>query len=654
MFILLPILAFGGIFLIMQQHHRHPWRDGLLRTVVLWGVTLTMTTELLSGLRQLTPLGVGFAWLGVIGVCALVIHHYGGLSSWTRPSWRWSLPLFPSILLVGVTWIVVITGILAIASPPNNHDSMRYHMSRVMHWIQHRTVAHYPSHNPEQLYQNPGSGFAIAQFQLLSGGDYLANLVQWGSMVLSLVGVSLIARQLGCDRRGQLLAVVLCATIPMGVLQAASTQNDYVVSLWLVCLTYFTLLMVQVGVTASTAIYMGASLGLAILTKGTAYVYAFPLCLVLLLWTIRQNRRRVWQLGGLAVAIALVLNLGHYLRNLALTGSPLGVEIEAETNSVFSLPVFIASFFKHLSLHADWVRALHLENWIVPTTGLTEKIVTIIHNQLGLDINDPNLLTSQINRFYVPAVSQNEEHSSNPVHLILIGLALLVLISYPSLRKQRHLGIYALVLAAGFFLFSSLFTWSPWRTRLHLPIFVLFSPLIARVFVKSFHPVITGCVAIILLLSIQPWLFQSHFKPILGESSVFSKPRLEQYFLSQRHFQSPYQAAITELKHLNCNRLGIGSQRLWFEYPLWILLKQQGFEVSEIYHVAVENSSNQAQLSSHPISGSVPPPCAILSTRHDSDEDDSTVFTYQNESYQVVWSTLVSEHHGALNLLSIK
>ena len=153
---------------------------------------------------------------------------------------------------------------------------MGYHMSRVMHWIQQGTVAHYPTHNLKQLYQNPGSEFAITQFQLLSGGDYFANSVQWGSMVMSLVGVSLIARQLGCDRRGQLLAVVLCATIPMGILQAASTQNDYVLSLWLVCFTYFSLLIVQAGVTRSTAIYIGASLGLVILSKGTGYIYAFP------------------------------------------------------------------------------------------------------------------------------------------------------------------------------------------------------------------------------------------------------------------------------------------------------------------------------------------------------------------------------------------
>ncbi|TVR05720.1 MAG: 4-amino-4-deoxy-L-arabinose transferase [Phormidium sp. GEM2.Bin31] len=656
MLILLPILAWGSFFLILHQYHRHPWREALLRSMVIWGVTLTVITELLSGLRLFTPLGVGLAWLGVMGISALVIWRYGGRSSWKWPAWRWSVPLFPSILLAGVAWIVAITGILAIASAPNNPDSMRYHMSRVMHWIQHGTVAHYPTHSLKQLYQNPGSEFAIAQLQLLSGGDYFANLVQWGSMVVSLVGVSLITRQLGGDRRGQILAVVLCATIPMGILQSASTQNDYVVSLWLVCFAYFTLLMVQVGVTRSTAIYIGASLGLAILSKGTAYIYAFPACLTLLVWTIRQNRRQVWQLGFLAVAIAVILNLGHYLRNLTFTGSPLGVDVGAETNSLFSLRVFIASFFRHLSLHADWIRALQLERWIVPTTGLTEKVISIIHNQLGLDLHNPDLLSPKSSRFYVPAISQYEDTSGNPIHLILIVFALLLLISRPSLRKQQDLGVYALTLIVGFLIISFLLTWSPWRTRLHLPLFVLFTPLVARIFVKSLHSIMTGCIAIILLLSIQPWLFHNQFKPILGEASLFTMPRLEQYFLSQSHLKIPYQAAMAELDNLDCHRIAIGSERLWFEYPLWILLQRQAVEGegSAIYHVAVDNSSNQSQLSSHPISGGIPPPCAILSIQTDSNDGDDTVFASEYGTYRRAWSTPISDTHGIFQLFSLE
>ncbi|MHC5831404.1 MAG: glycosyltransferase family 39 protein, partial [Nostoc sp.] len=105
--------------------------------------------------------------------------------------------------------------------------------------IQNHTVAHYPTSYTPQLYQNPWSEFVILHFQILSGGDYFANLVQWFSMIGCIIGVSLIARQLGADLRGQVFSAVVTATIPMGILQASSTQNDYVIAFWVVCLAYY-------------------------------------------------------------------------------------------------------------------------------------------------------------------------------------------------------------------------------------------------------------------------------------------------------------------------------------------------------------------------------------------------------------------------------
>ena len=34
---------------------------------------------------------------------------------------------------------------------------------------------------------------------------------------------------------GQILSAVICATIPMGILEGSSTQTDYTTSFWLVC-----------------------------------------------------------------------------------------------------------------------------------------------------------------------------------------------------------------------------------------------------------------------------------------------------------------------------------------------------------------------------------------------------------------------------------
>ena len=216
--------------------------------------------------------------------------------------------------ICGVGVIVVIAGVTAIVAPPNTYDSMTYHLPRMMHWIQHQSVAHYPTHIPRQLHFPPGAEFILTHLHILAGNDRLLNLVQWLGMVGSVVGVSLLAQQFGAAGPGQVVASVVAATLPMGMLQASSTQNDYVVTFWLVCLAYFVLVAIRRpgwGVSAG----VGASLGLALLTKATAYLFAAPLLVWLLVGYGRSMRWHCYRHVLLIAGVVLALNLGHWLRN---------------------------------------------------------------------------------------------------------------------------------------------------------------------------------------------------------------------------------------------------------------------------------------------------------------------------------------------------
>src|SRR4029077_1483632 len=236
----------------------------------LWGVSVTVITEILSAFSLIT-----FGWLVVfwcvvlLGSTSLVIT----LMKRQRlivlsPSVR--LPFRAVPFLSGLVLIVALTGVTALVSPPNNWDSMTYHMSRVVHWIQDRNVSFYPTHILRQDFQNPWAEFAIMHLQILSGGDHFANFVQWFSMIGCLIGVSLLAKQLGGDWQTQLFAAVFAGTIPMGILQSSSTQTDYAVTFWLVCFTYFLISLIRQEQTHwPYALGAGFSLGLAILTKPT-------------------------------------------------------------------------------------------------------------------------------------------------------------------------------------------------------------------------------------------------------------------------------------------------------------------------------------------------------------------------------------------------
>ena len=87
----------------------------------------------------------------------------------------------------------------------------------------------------------PGTEYDILQFQLLSGGDGLANMIEWFSFIGSIIGVSLIARELGAGRKGQFFSAAFCATIPMAILQASNTENHLSTAFGLICFVYFAL-----------------------------------------------------------------------------------------------------------------------------------------------------------------------------------------------------------------------------------------------------------------------------------------------------------------------------------------------------------------------------------------------------------------------------
>ena len=330
----LPLVFFGTAWATLalrrQARGQAPdWRGAFLAASIAWGIVVALGTELLS-IGQILTRG----WL-------VALWSTGILAGLLCMAWQWRqargrpapparqpvrLPRLGLALLSGIALIAAAVALIALVSPPNNWDSMTYHLGRVVHWIQNRSVVFFPTHILRQNQQPPWSEYAVMHFMLLGGGDRLANLVQWFAMAGSVLGVSLIARELGADWRGQLLAAVFAVSLPMGVLQGASTQNDYVLAFWLVCFVFFLLPFVRRGpVSQAMLLAMSASLALALLTKATAYVYAFPFAAVFGWVQLRAVGGRAWLSAAVVmVVVVLLVNGGHYWRNISLFGLPLG------------------------------------------------------------------------------------------------------------------------------------------------------------------------------------------------------------------------------------------------------------------------------------------------------------------------------------------
>ncbi|MBV9893481.1 MAG: hypothetical protein JO020_04865 [Chloroflexi bacterium] len=637
MAVALPILALIAWVVALSQGARS-WRDGVLAGAVAWGVALVAITEVLSLFQALTPIGLTLAWslvLLLVTVC-VARRRASGLAFPPRPV-RHLDPVSVALVVWLTVEVTVLAGI-AIISPPNTWDSMSYHMARLIHWQESGSVAPYPAYVLRQLYMPPGAEFVMLHLQILTGGDALANLVQWAAMLGSVVGVSLIARELGAGRAGQVGAAVFAASLPIGVLEATSTQNDHALAFWLVCTVAFGLrLMTEAsrstaptfgaslrGSSWSTALLFGASLGLALLTKATGYVWAAPLLVWVAASVLLRQRSPGLALVTLSGLVALAINAGMYTRNIEVFGQPLGQTDEGlpslrYLNDTFEPGLFAGTLARDLGINfvaTPWAE-MNMQ---------AEGAVAAFHTWLGVDLTDPRTTWSG-ERFRAQStdLAYNESFASNPVHLVVIGLALVGALGLPRVRATRG-GIYATVVVAGMLLFAALVRWQPWHTRLELPFFVLAAPVVGVV-LERVSTRLTYLAAAALLVYMVPYVISNDTRSLTGARSILTRSRTDQYFTNWPELRPQYLTAIKMLADEGCTRIGFAGYADSWEYPLWALLPG----VQEVQQVDVPNgSANLATRSEQDLQL-----CAVLAL---GPATGAQVIALDGDEYKAVWS----------------
>ncbi|MGV0024563.1 hypothetical protein [Phormidesmis priestleyi] len=604
MFALLPLIAFVLLYSIFQKFAKN-WRLSILFSAMAWGLTIAFSTEFLSlfsliqfawiaGFWTLTNLGLGLVYLQVFKRQKEVLIQSDRLASSSEKGFKLKLTNLLIFLLSGAAFIAIVVGITAIAAPPNNWDSMTYHLARAVHWVQNQTVSNYPTSYTPQLYHPPFNSFVFTHLLVLgqsdplwvTRGDRWMNLLQWSSMVGSATGVSLIAQKLGADLRGQVFAVVFSLTIPMGILQGSSTQNDYIVCFWIVCLAYFVVASTE-GIKPKNTLAIAASLSLALFTKTSAYFFAFPLMLWFTYLCIREKRWQVWKPLGAIGLLVLAVNLGHYFRTYDLFGSPISggpPEMAREYKmEVYSIQSFVSNVIRNL--------AIHVGTHISLINGKVNGAITVIHKFLGFDPSDPRI-TVPTRTFGVPAPSFNEDTAGNPYHFLLIWVAIIAFFLTAHLRKQPRLTIYLGAVVGAFLLFCFALKWQPYNARHHLTIFVLFSAFVGVVLSNLKSRRVANAIALILIVLSLPWAFNNKYRPILGSESVLTTPRMEQVFIQRKWLKASYPNAASFVAAQHCSKVGLylTDDSAW-EYPLWTLLQSKNPQIERIDHVIVDNIS---------------------------------------------------------------
>lgn len=570
MVLILPSAYLAILLAVVALRPNWGWRRSALRSAVVWGFYSVVTTEVLNFRSMITPVRLLIAWLILLVVCLLVI----GLTSRSGriPRIRFHRPALDPIMSGLFLFIAIpcfVTAVVASRAPPQTWDSLNYHLPRVAHWAQQASVAHFATGIEVQNSRPPAAEFAVLHTYLLAGGDRYVNFVQWSAMLISVVGATLLAEQLGAGRRGQLLAAVFAATLPMGIVQASSTTTDYLVALWVLAAASETLTLRERGLSPAIMIFLGLAAALGLATKPTAAAYLVPIGAYAAYLLFGRHRSLVavrW--AAVAAGLVILVNAGHLGRNLVTYGSLFDpAQVAIHNNQLRDPRGVISNVLRHAGLEAG-----------TPSPHINKALalgVQWVHRLMGLDVNDPRTTAHGVFKISLPTT--NEDRAGNPLHAYLI-VALLVdlLARRQSLARPQQLLLALLALSV--LVFSYMFKWQIFASRYHLPWFVLAAAFAGTRLERAFNPTVLLAAGTAMLLSAWPWMFQIRSRPLIpkaGESyvdSIFREPREELYLANGLHLLGPYLEFTRQLKGAGCQEIGIALPGTAAEYPLWVFL----------------------------------------------------------------------------------
>lgn len=566
----LPILAFLLAWLIlMNLPWEWAWRASLLRAAVLWGAYLALITELLSLFSAINRLGLVIAW----GLPVLAMS--GWLTSrvfrreFRLPPTNWDPRGFDWAVLGYIGFVIAVTGLVAWLTPPQTWDALTYRMARVAHWAQNETVRPFATGIEWQNSRPPYAEFEMLQSYVLIGGDRLATSVQWFSMLGSLAGVSLVAARLGLNRSVQLAAAAFAASLPMGVVQASSTMNDYVVTLWMVCVAAEAAALLAKQEDRWAPEFIALAGGLALATKPTAAAFLLPFGLLTAILLVRRlSLGRTLVTGVIGLALFASPSIGYLARNYEVYGAPLDpFDVAEHGGQPHTVPVLISNLVRNASLHAG-TPSPHFNK-------LVALAIQRLHRVLRLDPSEPS--TTAAGRFHVFPPSTNENLAGNPLHALLLAVAVGV---FAFRRRELSNGslVYAVTVLSTVFVFSLVFKWQVFGSRYHLPFFVLAAPLAGMLLAHPQARIWGKVVTVLLFAYAIPWLFQIRSRPLIPNpanayvDSILKVPRSELYLAGGRYLEDPFNRMTMPITEAGCDRVGILISGNTPEYPLWVKL----------------------------------------------------------------------------------
>lgn len=585
------------LFILIRTRNSKNIKHTLLVTVLLFFGAVVLITESLSLLNILDLMSLLSIWTIVFLIQFLLVlkgrktyfkNFKNNINHFIKSYKLWSFKEKGMFYLICTFFtLTLIQGLLY---PPNNWDSLTYHMSRIMHWIGNESVSYFPTHTLRQLYQPPFSEYIILNLNLINGNDYLANSVQWLFLIFSLAPILLLLDFFKVSRFNKFICIFLLITIPAVELQASTTKNDIVCGFFILSVIYCCINAYYTSNLKSFSI-LGLCIGLGFLTKGTSYLLVFPILLFFLgfiLYKILKTKQiQLLFYGIVAIVNLLAINSFHYSRNFSINKSLLNIddtEAKMYSNEKMNIKLLSSNILKNTGLHLGY-----------PIYKESDYLIKLYHNKLDIDIDSPENNYSGMNYQVSQDLITHEDGVCNTTHLLLFFGAIfsLCIASIRNIRQNANVLLLLSCLLIQFIIFSGFLKWQPWHTRLHIPLFMIATILISVAIEKTkFFKYILILTIPILVFSFYFFFVYNNLRPIINNHTYtktikISDSRFKNFFANQPNLYAQYSNVLNRMYQEAPKKVGVMISD--WEYPLF---HQYYYDKIEIKSINVGNVTN--------------------------------------------------------------
>ena len=582
------LLFFISAFLIFIAYLVHPSstkftgpfssiRLAFIKAFLSISLISYLLVEVFSFNNQLSFTSISIAWgIVALGMGIFLWKNYSNIHFQTI-SFKTIEKKYQWLLIFVLIFVVLPLLLLSIFIPPNNWDSLAYHLPRIEHWIQNKNIYPYPTNLIRQIITPPFSEYVLLQLRLLSGNDLFLNLLQY----FSFIGVLFISTQLfqflKINYKGQILLYAVLISLPMLIFQSTTTQTDLLSAFYLLAFILFSFLFIQDN-NKESFVYLVIAFSMGVLTKYTIAIFALPFILYIIYHVLKQKNLSLLLFAATSsVVIASIILAPFLYRNYLSFGSLTGNEYfgASMSNAKISLAYTISNSIKNI---ADFIS--------VPVNALNHLMLSFIdkiHLLIGISVNDKGANWNEM--IFIVNNHLNEDSAGSLLHFIIFIVSLVLLFRW---KDKKWVVLYIAGLLLTFFIYSSIFRYSPWNNRLFLPLTLLFMLASSYIFIKSTknESLLFSIAVLLLVISLFP-VYMNRAKPIIidpfflkrilshspkaaeGSKTVFQKTREENYFVWTPFLQKQLDTLFEKIPPTS-NKINLSIQFDSHEYMIWL------------------------------------------------------------------------------------